>query len=261
MPKQPLFRTIVVLLCALLAFAGPARAQGGPVIAVASNMQGAIGEIAQRYRQDGGAPVRPAFGSSGSFVRQIEQGSPFQLFISADEESVLRLADAGRLEDRGVLYASGRLVLFAPLGSALVPDAEMRGLGEALAAGRIQRFAIANPEHAPYGRAAEQALRALGLWEALRTRLVLGENVSQAAQFAVSGAAQGGIFAHSVALSPAFQGRGSYALLPERLHRPLRQRMALVKSAGPEARAFFAYLQQPAAGAVLKRHGFTLPGE
>src|SRR5437762_3145654 len=111
--------------------------------------------------------------------------------LSADEGFVFRLADAGKTLDRGTLYAEGRIVLFAPKGSPLKPDGNFADLRAALQDGRIQRFAIANPEHAPYGRAAEQALKGQGLWEAVLPKLVLGENVSQAAQFATSGSAQG----------------------------------------------------------------------
>ena len=104
-------------------------------------------------------------------------------------------------------------------------------------------------------------MRAVGLWESVRGHLVLGENVSQAAQFATGGSAQGGIFAYSLALSPAVSRLGRHVLLPESLHQPLRQRMVLIKGAGADAREFFSFLQQPAARALFKRYGFGLPGE
>lgn len=238
-----------------------AQAPDVPAIAAASDLKFALDEIAAAFAASTRRQVKTVYGSSGNFYRQIEQGAPFEIFMSADEEFVFKLAAAGRAHDKGVLYATGRIVLFAPKGSSLTVDAQMAGLKLALSAGRLQRFAIANPEHAPYGRAAEQALRALGLWDALRGRLVLGENVSQAAQFASSGSAQGGIFAYSLALSPAVSKGGDYVLLPESLHQPLRQRVVLIKGAGENARAFFAFLQQPAARAVFKRYGFVLPGE
>jgi molybdate transport system substrate-binding protein len=230
-----------------------------PAIAAASDLQFALEDIAARFRTDSRKDLRLSFGSSGNYFRQIEQGAPFQLFLSADEDFVFRLHQAGRTEDRGVLYATGRIVLFAPKGSPLSADQQMASLKAELAARRISRFAIANPEHAPYGRAAEQALRKLGLWEELQGKLVLGENVSQAAQFATSGSAQGGIFAYSLALSPNVSKLGSYVLLPEDLHQPLRQRMALVKGAGETARAFYVYLQQPAARKIFEQYGFVLP--
>ena len=232
-----------------------------PVLAAASDLKFAVEEIAAEFRKSAQRDIKLVFGSSGNFYRQIEQGAPFQIFLSADEDFVFKLADAGKTENRGELYATGRIVLFAPRGSALKVDDRLSGLKAAVAAGEVRRFAIANPEHAPYGRAAEQALRKLGLWESLRPRLVLGENVSQAAQFASSGSAEGGIFAYSLALSSQVAKLGSYALIPEELHRPLRQRMALLKGAGDNARAFYRYLREPSARAVFKRYGFVLPGE
>lgn len=230
-----------------------------PAIAAASDLQFALEDIAARFRTYSRKELRLSFGSSGNYFRQIEQGAPFQLFLSADEDFVFRLHQTGKTEDRGLLYATGRIVLFAPGGSPLNLDPRMAGLKAELAANRISRFAIANPEHAPYGRAAEQALRKLGLWEGLQGKLVLGENVSQAAQFATSGSVQGGIFAYSLALSPSVSKLGSYVLLPEDLHQPLRQRMVLVKGAGETARAFYVYLQQPAARKILEQYGFVLP--
>ncbi len=230
-----------------------------PAIAAASDLKFALEDVATRFRADSGKAVRLSFGSSGNYFRQIGQGAPFQLFLSADEDFVLRLHQAGRTEGHGVLYATGRIVLFAPKGSPLKVDEDLAGLRAAIAANRIRRFAIANPEHAPYGRAAEQALRKLGLWDALQGKLVLGENVSQAAQFAASGSTQGGIFAYSLALAPAVAQQGSHVLLPEHLHQPLRQRMVLIKGAGESARAFYAYLQLPAARKILEQYGFVVP--
>ena len=230
-----------------------------PALAAASDLKFAVEEVAKQFHASAKREVKLVFGSSGNFYRQIEQGAPFQIFMSADEDFIFKLADGGRTDDRGHLYATGRIVLFARHGSALKVDAQMAGLKAALAAGEIRRFALANPEHAPYGRAAEQALKKLGLWEPLRPSLVLGENVSQAAQFATSGSAEGGLFAYSLALSPQIAKLGNYVLIPERLHQPLRQRMVLLKGAGESARVFYQYLQEPAARAVFTRHGFVLP--
>lgn len=240
---------------------GAAASADHPAIAAASDLKFALEDIAARFRSDTRKEVRLSFGSSGNFFRQIEQGAPFQLFLSADEGFVSRLHEAGKTEDRGVPYATGRIVLFAPHGSPLQLDAQATGLKTALAGNRIRRFAIANPEHAPYGRAAEQALRKLDLWDALQGKLVLGENVSQAAQFASGGSAQGGIFAYSLALSPGVAKLGRHVLLPDHLHQPLRQRMVLIKGAGETARSFYAYLQQPAARKILTQYGFASPGE
>ncbi len=247
----------------LMMLAGLIRAQPAadvPAIAAASDLQFALEEIAAKFRMDTKRDVKPVFGSSGNFFSQIEQGAPFQLFMSADEGFIFKLADSGRAEDRGTPYAVGRIVLFAPHGSSFKPDAQMDGLKSALGGDRIRRFAIANPEHAPYGRAAEQALRKLGLWPSLQHRLVLGENVSQAAQFATAGSADGGIFAYSLALAPAISKFGTYVLIPAEMHDPLRQRMTLLKGANNTARSFYRYLQQPAAREIFRRYGFVLPG-
>ena len=238
-----------------------AEASAGPVIAGASDLQFALAEIARAFTAATGLEVRLSFGSSGNFARQIRQAAPFELFLSADEAFVFDLHRDGFTRDEGELYAVGRLVLIAPHGSPLAVDADLADLEAALADGRISRFAIANPDHAPYGRAAREALISRGLWDAVEPRLVLGENVSQAAQFATSGNAEGGIVAYSLALAPEVAARGEWALLPEDWHEPLRQRMALMPHAGPTAEAFFAYVQEPAARAIFRRYGFLLPGE
>jgi len=238
-----------------------AHAQNAPAVAAAADLKFALEEIAAKFKVATGREVKLSFGSSGNFTTQLQQGAPFEMFLSADEGFVFQLADAGKTVDRGALYAEGRIVLFAPKGSPLKPDANFNDLRAALADGRIQRFAIANPEHAPYGRAAEQALKGQGLWDAIKPKLVLGENVSQAAQFAASGSAQGGIFASSLALSPAVDALGTYVILPSDWYAPLRQRMVLMKSAGETARAFYGYVQTPAARVIFRQYGFVLPGE
>jgi molybdate transport system substrate-binding protein len=183
------------------------------------------------------------------------------MFLSADEEFVRALAEEGLTEGEGDLYAVGRIVILVPRGSRLKPDGTLRDLAAALNDGSVEKFAIANPEHAPYGRRAEEALRHAGLWDAVEHKLVLGENVSQAAQFALSGAATGGIVAYSLALAPALIERGEYALIPQDWHTPLRQRMVLLNGAGDTARRFYAFVAAPSGRAILKRYGFVLPGD
>ena len=239
--------------------AAPAAAQRPPAIAAASDLNAALTEIASRFQSETGQRVELVFGSSGTLTRQILDGAPFEMFLSADEAFVDTLAKAGRTRDGGALYAVGRVVLFAPTGSPLDPSGGLDALRRLLDAGQARRFAIANPAHAPYGRAAEAALKTHGLWTALQPHLVLGENVSQAAQFATTGNAVGGIIAYSLALTPAFGSRGRYALIAADDHAPLRQRMVVLKRAGPVAARFYDYLQQPAARAVLERYGFGLP--
>jgi molybdate transport system substrate-binding protein len=236
-----------------------AAAAAPPLVAAASDLRFALDEAAAAFKRDTGNDVRIVYGSSGNFRRQIADGAPFELFLSADEALVLALAKEGRTLDDGALYATGRLVLVVPEGSALELDPQLGDIAPAIAAGRLRKFAIANPEHAPYGRAAQQALTAAGAWTAIVPHLVLGENVSQAAQFALSGSAQGGIVALSLALAPGVLGSARYAVVPATMHEPLRQRMVLTRRAGARARAFYRYLQEPPARAILERYGFALP--
>jgi molybdate transport system substrate-binding protein len=263
------FRRLAILLAAcgaaLAGFAvpSPAAAQTGspPVIAGAADLQYALAEIAGQFTKDTGRQVRLTMGSSGNFATQILQGAPFDLFFSADEAYVQKVVAAGLAVDDGALYAIGRVGIFAPHGSTLKVDSEFAGLRSALADGRIKKFAIANPDHAPYGVAARSTLQHQGLWEKIEPLLVLGENASQATQFATVGGAQGGIIPYSLALAPAVAKTGTFALLPEAWHSPLRQRMVLLKRASDTARLFYEYVQQPAARAIFKRYGFVLPGE
>jgi molybdate transport system substrate-binding protein len=253
------------LLGALAAFAlaaGPLFARdAAPVIAAAANLEFAALEIAERFTADTGMEVRLSFGSTGNIARQIRQGAPFELFLSADDTTILRLNDDGLTRDAGRVFATGLIVLVAPHGSVVTPDQGLAGLAALLEGGQITRFAIANPDHAPFGIAARQALVAEGLWDPLQPLLVLGENVSQAAQFALSGNAEGGIIAYSLALAPQVRDRGTFALIPEDRHEPLRQRMALLNGAGPVAEAFNDYMLSPAAREILGRYGFAVPEE
>lgn len=239
---------------------GTTRAQDRPpIIAAASDLKFAIDDIAMRFEAESGRRVVLNFGSSGNIARQIQQGAPFELFMSADEDFVFRLAEAGLTRDRGTMYGVGRIVLFAPRGSSLALDAELKGVRAGWSA--VRKFAIANPEHAPYGRAAQQALQSLGLWSLVQPKLVLGENIAQTAQFVTSGAAEAGLIALSLALAPEVARQGIHVLLAESLHRPLRQRMVLTRTAGETAAMFYRYLQTAPARGILRRYGFVLPGE
>ena len=254
-------RALRNLLGAVVGWCLALGAMAQPIVAAASDLRFALEEIARAFEQQGGKPVRLSFGSSGAYFTQIRQGAPFAIYLSADEDYVATLHAQGLARDAGVLYAIGRLALLAPQGSTLPVDPELKGLAARLRSGELRRLAIANPAHAPYGRRAEEALRHAGLWEAIVPRLVIGENVSQAAQFALSGAAEGGIVALSLALSPQMGALGRHAVIPEHWHAPLRQRMVLLKGADDTAEAFYRYLQEPPARAVMRRYGFRLPGE
>ena len=254
-------RTLLALVLAVLAVLAPYAAAQAPAIAAAADLKYALAEIADAYRRGTGGDVRIAYGSSGNFTQQIEHGAPFELFLSADEAYVERLAAKGYTRDAGTLYAIGRVALFVPRGSPLAADPALADLALAVRDGRVRRFAIANPEHAPYGRAARDVLQHAGLWDAISPSLVLGENASQAMQFAAGGGAQGGIVPWSLTKAPEVAKLGTAVLLPAQWHRPLRQKMVLMKSAGPQTAAFHAYLGSPEARTIFVRHGFSLPGE
>jgi molybdate transport system substrate-binding protein len=237
----------------------PLQAQPVFTVAAASDLKFAIEEVAARFEKDSGHTLRLVFGSSGNFKTQILQGAPFHLFMSADENFVHELADAGKTDDRGRAYAIGRIGILVPPGSPLKADGTLKDLAAALQDGRLQKFAIANPDHAPYGARAREALQHAGLWPAIERKLVLGENITQAAQFATSGSTQGGIIALSLALAPAVARTGSFQRIPEAWHQPLKQRMVLLKGAPPAAKAFYAYIATPQAQEIMVRHGFAMP--
>lgn len=226
------------------------------LVGAASDLKFALTEVVAQLEKETAHRFTLNMGSSGNFAQQIRQGLPVELYLSADEDYVFQLADAGLTRDRGSLYAIGRIALYVPKGSPIVLDPELRGLRDHWAA--VTKFSIANPEHAPYGRAAFQALRNLGLWDMVQSKLVLGENISQATQFVSTGAAQAGITAFSLALAQDVAALGNHALLPASLHLPLRQRMVLTKKAGPSATALYEYLQTTQAKAILRKYGFVL---
>ncbi len=265
MGPRPMSRSVAALAC-LLAWGGigvrPAPAQERTaLVAAAADLKFALAEIAATFARETGNQVRVTYGSSGDLARQIAQGAPFEMLLSADERYVIDLHRGGHTRDDGALYAIGRLALFAPHGSPLVLDPGLDGLVSAVGAGRVTRFAIANPQHAPYGRAAREVLERLGLWRRLQPALVLGENASQAMQFAASGSCQGGIVPLSLASAPDIAKLGAFERIPSEWHSTLRQRMVLVTRAGPAASAFYAYLQRDAgARETLSRFGFAAPG-
>lgn len=253
--KHVLVALTIWMSCSLSA----AFAADMPAIAAAANIKFALDEVHQAFTQDTGKRVRISYGSSGNFVAQIRHGAPFELFLSADERYIKQLKSLGVTTSEGSLYAIGRLALAAPKSSTLTLDSELKGLQQMIADGSLRRFAIANPEHAPYGERAKEILLKQGLWQAIEPKLIFGENVSQAAQFALSGSTQGGIVALSLAIAPQFKANAHYVALPESMHSPMLQRMVLTEKAGETAKQFYQYLQSPRAGEIFVKYGFGLP--
>lgn len=242
----------------LVLFASPLRADEIPLIAVASNLRFAIEEIATTFKEETGKSVRFSFGSSGNLTRQVLQGAPYEIFMSADENYALRVFREGKAGDSGRIYAYGRIVVFLPTSSPLSQAHFPEDFKAVVIKASHLRFAIANPELAPYGRAARQALEQTGLWSSLKPYLVYGENIAQAGQFSLSGATFGGIIAYSLAQTPSFRKAGHFQLIPAAWHSPLAQRMVLLKNATGTARTFYDYVQSDTARAIFERHGYSL---
>ncbi len=262
-------RRQIVLSLASVSFAGmwpgshshALAASQAPVIAAAASLRFVLPDIAEAFERKTGANLRFSFASSGNLARQIRQGAPFELFLSADERFVLDLARDRITEDHGALYAEGRLAIFAATASPVGTDSALAGLRSALRSGELKRLAIANPEHAPYGRAARATLIHARMWEDIQPKLIFGENVSQAAQFAASASVDAALIALSIAQSPRFVGKGRFGKIPSHWHDPLRQRMVLLAGAGQTARSLYAFLQDGEAREIFARNGYARPDE
>ena len=227
-------------------------------VAAASDLQIAFQDVAARFEKSSGKQVKLTFGSSGNFFAQIQNGAPFDLFFSADLDYARKL-DAAGLAESGTLYeyATGKIVLWAPRQSAVDLN---RGL-PVLLDPAIGKIAIANPEHAPYGRAAVAALRHENLYDQVAGKFVLGENISQTATFVVSGGADIGIVALSLALAPGLKDKGKYAEIPAADYPPIEQAALILKSSQQKvtARAFLAFVKSPEVVDLLKTYGFSVP--
>lgn len=231
-------------------------AQQQLVVAAAADLQPVMTEIAARFEQQTGAKIKLSFGSSGNFFAQIQNGAPYDLFFSADVEYPSKLEQAG-LTVPGSLhrYAIGKIALWVPKQSSIDVS---KGLA-VLADSAVKKIAIANPAHAPYGRAAQAALKKAGLWEKVTRKLVLGENIAQTAQFVESGSADAGIIALSMAMSPAMKGNGRLFIIPEELYPPLQQAVVILKTSEhvETAESFLKFLQTPETLSLLKQYGFA----
>ncbi|PWF41223.1 molybdate ABC transporter substrate-binding protein [Massilia glaciei] len=247
-----------VLLCALALLALPAARAGTVLVAAASDLAYCIDALGAAFgKQVPGARVKVSLGSSGNIFAQVRRGAPFEVFMSADMAYPARLAAEGGADAATLIpYAVGRIALWSP-------DARFgHGSGlRVLLDARVKRIAIANPDVAPYGRAAREALRAQGLWDAVQAKLVVGENIAQTAQFVESGNAQFGILSMSTLSGSRLKGTGSHYLIPDAGLAPIEQG-AIVTTRGkanPLAARFVRFLRSPAARAILLGNGFALP--
>jgi molybdate transport system substrate-binding protein len=256
-----IFSVIFVILTAWMTFAADGYAQSPPqplTIAAAADLQSVFPTLAAQFEKETGHHVTLTFGSSGNFFAQMQNGAPFDLFFSADIDYPKRLEAASLAEPSSLYeYATGRIVLWTRKDSGIDLGAGLNVLRDP----KVRRIAIANPEHAPYGRAAVAALRHAGLYEAVQSKIVLGENISQAAQFVQSGNAEVGIIALSLTLSSSSKDAGTSAEIPADSYPAIQQAAVILKTSRnkPVARQFLAFLARPDVVKTMKAFGFGMP--
>jgi molybdate transport system substrate-binding protein len=246
-------KSLIAILTVLLAII-PARAAEISV-AAAADLKFAMADLSAQFEKQTGNEVNVTYGSSGNFFSQLQNGAPFDLFFSADIDYAQKLESAGLAEPGSLYrYAVGNLALWAAADSRL----DLAAGWKVLLDDRVKKIAIANPDHAPYGRAALAAMRKAGIYEQVKSKLVFGDNISQAAQFAQSGNAQVGIVALSLAISPGMRD-GKRWDIPQDMHPPIEQAVVLMKNAKNKevARAFLDFVKAEQARATLAKYGFT----
>ncbi len=257
MADQRLWRFL--LLATLVCSWPPANARADEIkIAAAADLTFAFQDVAARFEKQTGNRVQLTYGSSGNFFSQIQNGAPFDLLFSADLMFPQKLEAAGLVEPGTIYeYAKGQIVIWVPEASKLDLS---KGLAVLLDPG-IRKIAIANPQHAPYGSAAVSAMQHEGIYDQLKSKFVMGENISQTAQFVQSGNADAGIVALSLALAPAMKDSGRYVVIPASDYPPLIQAAVILKSSHNQelAQQFLKFLKQPETIALMERYGFAVP--
>jgi len=227
-------------------------------IAAASDLQFAMQDITTQFQKETGKNVKATYGSSGNFAQQIQNGAPFDIFFSANLDYARQLESAGLTEPGSFYqYATGKIVMWVPSESKLDLAPGLKVLTDAA----VQKIAIANPQHAPYGKAAVAALQKAGIHDTVKSKFVLGENISQAASFAMSGAADVGIIALSLALSPNMKDKGRYVVISEDQYPPIEQACVILRASKNKAVAqeFLKFMRSPAIAEVLRTYGFAVP--
>jgi len=240
------------LLCsASLVFAQSAT------VAVAVNMKDAFSEIAIAFKANGKQGMRVVYGSSGNFATQIMNGAPFNLFIAADEHFPLELYKHGKTVDEGAVYATGKLAIIVKTSSGIVLADNKADIAKVIA--KANKVAIAKPELAPYGKAAVEYLKAEGWWDLAKDKLVYGDNIGVATTYVVTGAADVGFTAFSLAKSPEVAKETSFLLIDSKLYEPIKQRMVLIKGAPQEAVDLYQFMQGAQAKSILRKYGYSTP--
>jgi molybdate transport system substrate-binding protein len=228
-----------------------------PAIAVAANMKDAFAEIVMAFKAPNKAEIKVVYGSSGNFTAQIMNGAPFSLLIAADEQFPLELYKNGKTVDEGAIYAIGKLALIAKISSGIQLRDSRADIAQAI--GKANKIAIAKPELAPYGRAAVQYLKAEGLWDLAKNKLVYADNIGLATTYVVTGAADLGLTALSLAKSPEVAKETSFLLIQPGSYEPIKQRMVVMKGAPPEALDLYRFMQGSQAKAILQKYGYITP--
>jgi len=235
------------------------RSSAEVVVAAAADLSSALKEIGDNYEKKTGVNLKLSFGASGALTQQIQNGAPFDVFFSADMDYPRQLITAGDADGASLYeYAVGKLVLWVSADSPL--DVEHKGMNVLLEPS-VKKIAIGNPQHAPYGRAAVAAMKSAGLYDRVADKLVLGENIAQAAQFVESGNAQVGFVALAHAAGPSMRGKGKYWEVPQSMYPALAQGAVVLAHSQhkKEVAAFLEYMKSAEAVNVLKKYGFTLP--
>ena len=251
-------RIALFLLCTSCTLFNQGASAQQLTVAAAADLQFAFHDLGAKFEKQTGIPVRVTYGSSGNFTTQIENGAPFDLFFSADVQYPQKLITEGFAESTSLYrYADGKLVLWVPERSELDLSKGM----SVLLGPSVRKIAIANPKHAPYGRAAVAAMKSAGVYEKVESKLVLGENISQTGQFVQSGATDIGLVALSLAVSPGMSKSGRYVQVPVGSYPAIEQAAVIVKQSArkSEATKFLEFMKTAEARAVLEKYGFVVP--
>ncbi len=250
---------LLIVLILMFAFSPSVTAGENILIAAASNLRFAMHEICHAFQVSNPAiKIKVSYGSSGNFFAQIKQGAPFDIFFSADAIYPKQLEREGfTVKSMQKVYAVGKIVLWVPNDSIIDPD---KGL-QTIDLPELKRLTIANPKHAPYGRAAEESLRYYNMWEKAKEKLIYGENISQAAQFVHSGAADAGIIALSLAVSPRMLHEGRYWTIPVESYNDIEQVYTVLKkeNRGKSIKKFLDFLEGDKGRIILTKYGFIIP--
>ncbi|WP_216129521.1 molybdate ABC transporter substrate-binding protein [Polynucleobacter nymphae] len=228
-----------------------------PTVAVAANMKDAFSKINAAFKAAGNPDIRVVYGSSGNLTAQIMNGAPFNLFISADERFPIELYQQGKAIDDGIVYASGKLAIISKSSTGMNLTDEKGGLVRVIK--KANKIAIAKPELAPYGKAAIEYLKAQGLWDIAKDKLIYGDNIGIATMYVVTGAADLGFTALSLAKSADVAKETNFILVNSKLYEPIKQRMVLIKGAPREVVALYQFMQSSQAKLILQQYGYSTP--